>query len=93
MLPAALILRARACRPAARPARRLEQLYFENSVTWVWFMLEPWEVALLFSCFAVLAALVASACFAESSNYCGWAIASLRQHTSWIGGKLLSSTA
>ena len=77
--------------PRASSLRRVQLLYLQVAVTWAWFMLDPWEVALVVVALLALAALVASACFAEASSYCSTAMRSLPRLVSSLSSRLSSS--
>ncbi|PRW59815.1 hypothetical protein C2E21_1387 [Chlorella sorokiniana] len=61
-------------------------------MTWGWYMLEPWEVALWMSLLALIFYAVVAACFINPKSICNTTLVALRNSLAAQGAKLLSFT-
>jgi hypothetical protein len=71
---------------------RIYLTYHQQAMTWGWYMLEPWEVALWMSLLALIFYAVVAACFINPKSICNTTLVALRNSLAAQGAKLLSFT-
>lgn len=71
--------------PPAR--RRIYLTYHQLAMTWGWYMLEPWEVALWMALLALIFYAVVAACFINPKSICNTTLVTLRNSLAAQGGR------